>query len=54
MAKRERTKGQTMFYKTIHRKLNPRVYSCFGKVSSSSSTCGPHHDTLVTKSGDKS
>jgi hypothetical protein len=52
MVKRKRTKGQTMIYKTLHRKLNvephlkPKVNS--ESVISSCSTSGTLHGHLVT------
>jgi hypothetical protein len=49
MAKRKRTKGQTMIWKTLHRKLktiNNQGY--YGRVSGSYSTIGTCHVTVVT------
>jgi hypothetical protein len=49
MAKRKRTKGQTMIWKTLHRKLktiNNQGY--YGRVSGSCFTIGTRHVTLVT------
>jgi hypothetical protein len=49
MAKRKRTKGQTMIWKTLHRKLktiNNQGY--YRRVSGSCFTIGTRHVTLVT------
>jgi len=57
MTKRKRTKGQTMIYKTLHRKLKTEQYElsknrgelmCYGRVGSSCSTCATSSVTLVT------
>jgi len=46
MVERKRTKGQTMIYKTLHKK--PGVKSGFcGRVGSSCSTCGTRRVTIV-------
>ena len=50
MNKRKGRKQQTMIYKTLHRKLKIEGgdVRCFGKVSSSCSTCGTRRVTLAT------
>jgi hypothetical protein len=52
MAKRKRTKGQTMIYKTLHRKLKIEQHGgelmCSGRVNSFFSPCGTRCVTLVT------
>ena len=53
MAKRKRTKGQTMIYKALHRKLTIEHHEpgdeprCSGRVSSSCSTGGTRRITPV-------
>ena len=53
MAKRKRTEGQTMIYKTLHIKLkistkNRGELKCSGGESSSCSTSGTRRVSLVT------
>jgi hypothetical protein len=50
MAKIKRTKGQTMIYKTLHRKLKSEQHKppkIIGVNSGFCSTNGTHHVTLV-------
>jgi hypothetical protein len=50
MAKRKRTKGQTMIYNALHRKLGIELhetYRCSGSVSSSCSSSGTRCGTVV-------
>jgi len=51
--KEKRTKGQTTIYKILHEKPKIEQYElyqnrCSGRVSSSCSTNGIRHDTVVT------
>jgi len=53
VAKRKMTKGKTMIYKTLHRKLKteqqqPHTKLCDFRVKSSCSTCGARRGSLAT------